>query len=80
VRAHRYSASVRGVGRPCDHLEGILNYWRAKVSLRVIEAVNVNIEGLLRRGGGYRDINYLLLKAQRVVATKTEFIALQKAA
>ena len=46
----------------------------------VIEAVNGNIKALLRRGPGYRDMKYLLLKAQRLAATKTEFIALQKAA
>ena len=46
----------------------------------VIEAVNGNIKALLRRGCGYRDMNYLLLKAQRLAATKTEFVVLQKAA
>ena len=35
---------------------------------------------LLRRGQGYRDRNYLLLKAQRLAATKTQFMALQTAA
>ena len=34
----------------------------------------------VRRGRGYRDMNYLLLKAQRLAATKTEFVAFQKAA
>jgi len=29
--------------------------------------------------GGYRDMNYLLLKAQRLAATKSEFLVLQKA-
>jgi hypothetical protein len=28
---------------------------------------------------GYRDMNYLLLKAQRLAATKSEFLVLQKA-
>ena len=46
----------------------------------VIEAVNGNIKALLRRGRGYRDMNYLLLKTQRLAATKTEFLVLQKAA
>jgi hypothetical protein len=32
----------------------------------VIEAVNGNIKALLRRGRGYRDMNYLLLKARRL--------------
>jgi len=59
-----------------DHLEGILNYCRTKVPMGVIEAVNGNIKALLRRGRGYR----LLLKAQRLAATKTEFVVLQKAA
>src|ERR1700686_2961987 len=63
-----------------DHLEGILNYCRTKVPMGVVEAVNGNIKALLRRGRGYRDMNYLLLKAQRLAATKTEFVAFQKAA
>ena len=63
-----------------DHLEGILNYCRTKVPMGVIEAVNGNIKALLRRGRGYRDVNYLLLKAQRLAATKSEFFVLQKAA
>jgi transposase len=63
-----------------DHLEGILNYGRTKVPMGVVEAVNGNIKALLRRGRGYRDMNYLLLKAQRLAATKTEFLVMQKAA
>src|SRR5271156_2812272 len=63
-----------------NHLEGILNYCRTKVPMGVVEAVNGNIKALLRRGRGYRDMNYLLLKAQRLAATKTEFLAFQKAA
>jgi transposase len=63
-----------------DHLEGILNYCQTKIPLGVVEAVNGNIKALLRRGRGYRDLNYLLLKAQRLAATKTEFVAFQKAA
>jgi len=63
-----------------DHLEGILNYCRTKVPMGVVEAVNGNIKALLRRGRGYRDMDYLLLKAQRLAATRTEFDAFQKAA
>ena len=62
------------------HLEGILNYCRTKIPMGVVEAVNGNIKSLLRRGRGYRDLNYLLLKAQRLAVTKTQFITLQKAA
>jgi transposase len=63
-----------------NHLDGILNYCKTKVLLGVVEAVNGNIKALLRRGRGYRDLDYLLLKAQRLAATKTEFVAFQKAA
>ena len=63
-----------------DHLAGILNYCRTKIPMGVVEAVNGNIKSLLRRGRGYRDLNYLLLKAQRLAFTKTEFVAFQKAA
>jgi hypothetical protein len=50
------------------------------VPLGVVEAVNGNIKALLRRGRGYRDLNYLLLKAQRLTAAKTQSSVLQKAA
>jgi len=63
-----------------NHLEGILNYCKTKVPLGVVEAVNGNIKALLRRGRGYRDMQYLLLKAQRWAFTRTEFITFQKAA
>ena len=63
-----------------DHLEGILNYCRTKVPLGVVEAVNGNIKSLLRRGRGYKNLRYLLLKAQRMAATRTEFVAFKKAA
>ena len=63
-----------------DHLDGILNYCRTKVRFGVVEAINGNIKTLLRRGRGYKNLGYLLLKAQRMAITKTEFIVLQKAA
>jgi transposase len=63
-----------------DHLEGILNYCRTKVPMGVVEAVNGNIKSLLRRGRGYKNLRYLLLKAQRMAVTKTAFAALSKVA
>ena len=63
-----------------DHLDGILNYCRIKVPLGIVEAVNGNIKTLLRRGRGYKNLRYLLLKAQRMAATRTEFVAFTKAA
>lgn len=63
-----------------DHLDGILNYCRTKVPLGVVEAVNGNLKALLRRGRGYKNLRYLLLKAQRIAALKTEFVVFRKAA
>lgn len=63
-----------------DHLNGILNYCQTKVPLGVVEAVNGNIKSLLRRGRGYKNLRYLLLKAQRMAATRTEFVVFKKAA
>jgi transposase len=63
-----------------SHLDGILNYCRTKVPLGIVEAINGNIKSLLRRGRGYRNLRYLLLKAQRMAATRTEFVAFRKAA
>jgi transposase len=63
-----------------DHLEGILNYCRTRIAMGVVEAINGNIKTLLRRGRGYKNLCYLLLKAQRMAATKTEFVTFRKAA
>ena len=63
-----------------DHLDGILNYCRTKVPMGVVEAVNGNIKMLLRRGRGYKNVEYLLLKARRMAVTKTEFVVFRKAA
>jgi transposase len=63
-----------------DHLEGILNYCRTRVPLGVAEAVNGDIKALLRRGRGCKNLRYLLLKAQRMAVTRTEFLVLHKAA
>ena len=51
-----------------------------KVPMGVVESVNGNIKSLLRRGRGYSNLRYLLLKVQRMAATKTEFVVFRKAA
>ncbi|PYT77559.1 MAG: hypothetical protein DMG40_23135 [Acidobacteria bacterium] len=63
-----------------DRLDGILNYCRTKVRFGVVEGINGNIKTLLRRGRGYKNLGYLLLKAKRMAVTKTEFIVVRKAA
>ena len=62
------------------HLDGILNYCRTKVPLGMVEAINGNIKSLLRRGRGYKNLRYLLLKAQRMAATRSDFVVFRKAA
>lgn len=63
-----------------DHLDGILNHCRTPVRFGVVEAINGNIKALVRRGRGYTNLRYLLLKAQHMAAAKTDFIAVKKAA
>jgi transposase len=52
------------------HVEGILNYCHEPVPFGKVEAINGNIRAMLRRGRGYRDHEYLLLKVQRATATR----------
>ena len=52
------------------HLDGLLNYCHEKVPFGKVEAINGNIRAMLRRGRGYRDHEYLLLKVQRATATR----------
>ena len=51
-------------------LDGILNYCHEKVPFGKAEAINGNIRAMLRRGRGYRDHEYLLLKVQKATATR----------
>ena len=52
------------------HLDGILSYCHEPVPFGKIEAINGNIRAMLRRGRGYRDHEYLLLKVQRATASR----------
>ena len=56
-----------------DQMDGILNYYRTKAH-RSCGSSERNINLLIRRGRGYQNLRYLLLKAQRMAATKTEFV------
>jgi hypothetical protein len=56
---------------PADTASGRdLNYCHEKVPFGTVEAINGNIRAMLRRGRGYRDHDYLLLKVQRATATR----------
>ncbi len=52
------------------HLTGILNYCHEKVPFGTVEAINGNIRAMLRRGRGYRDHEYLLLKVRKATAAR----------
>jgi transposase len=80
LRWQRLQPFEKLAGMLLDHVEGILNYCRTRIAMGVVEALNGNIKSLLRRGRGYKNLRYLLLKAQRMAVTKTEFITSKKAA
>lgn len=62
------------------HMDGITNYYKVDVRFGVVEAINSNIRALIRRGRGYTNLRYLLLKAQDMAVNKIEFVAFRKAA
>jgi transposase len=76
IRWQRLPAFKKLVATLQRHLDGILSYCRHKVPFGVVEAINGNLRALIRRGRGYRDHDYLLLKARRSTAQAR----LQKAA
>jgi hypothetical protein len=86
VRAALFGATCAPAGEPRGDVraefpqEGLLNYCHVRVRFGVVEAVNGNIKVLLRRGRRYKNPCYLLLKAQRMAALKTEFVVFLKAA
>lgn len=69
-RAVKASRSAFEEGLLTRHLDGILAYCHEKVPFGKVEAINGNIRAMLRRGRGYRDHEYLLLKVQRATATR----------
>jgi transposase len=80
LRWQRLPAFQKLANMLADHLDGILNYCRTKVRFGVVEGINSNIRMLINRGRGYKNLRYLLLKAQRMVATRTELVAFRKVA
>ena len=68
LRWQRLPAFQKLVRTLCRHLEGILSYCHYKVPFGIVEAINGNIRAIIRRGRGYRDHEYLILKVQRSTA------------
>ncbi len=52
---------------PIDRLRA---YCHVKVPFGKVEAINGNIRAMIRRGRGYRDHEYLLLKVQKATAER----------
>jgi transposase len=70
IRWQRLPAFQKLAGTLERHLEGILAYCRHKVPFGVVEAVNGNIRAMIRRGRGYRDHDYLVLKVQKATVAR----------
>jgi transposase len=78
LRWQRLPAFQKLANMLADHLDGILNYCRTKVRFGVVEGINSNIRLLINRGRGYKNLRCLLLKAHRMVATRTELAVFRK--
>src|SRR5712691_11046427 len=70
LRWQRLPAFRRAAQLLLRHRDGILAYCHEKVPFGKVEAINGNIRALLRRGRGYRDHEYLLLKVQKATAER----------
>jgi len=65
IRWQRLPAFQKLVDTLTRHLDGIVAYCHHKVPFGVVEAINGNLRAVLRRGRGYTDHRYLILKVQR---------------
>jgi transposase len=74
LRWQRLPAFQKVAGLLLRHIDGILAYCHEKVPFGKVEAINGNIRALLRRGRGYRDHAYLLLKVQKATAERRRLL------
>jgi transposase len=70
IRWQRLPAFQKLAGTLERHLDGIVAYCRHKVPFGLVEAINGNIRAAIRRGRGYRDHAYLILKVQKATAAR----------
>jgi len=68
IKWQRLPAFKKLIGTLTRHLDGILSHCHHKVPFGVVEAINGNIRAMIRRGRGYRDHEYLILKVQKSTA------------
>lgn len=65
LRWQRLPAFRKLAGTLERHLDGILSFYEHPVPFGVVEAINGNIRAVIRRGRGYTDSEYLILKVRR---------------
>ena len=70
LRWQRLPAFKKLANTLVNHIDGILAYCHHKVPFGVVEAINGNLRALIRRARGYRDHEYLILKAQKSTAQR----------
>lgn len=58
------------------HLAGIIEHCKHPVRFGVVEAINANIRSVIRRGRGYKDHEYLILKVRKATASARSVKAL----
>ena len=74
LRGQRLPAFQKVAKLLLRHLDGLLAYCHEKVPFGTVEAINGNIRAMLRRGRGYRDHEYLLLKVQKATAERRRLL------
>jgi transposase len=69
IRWQRLPAFQKAVRTLERHLVGIIEHCKHRVPFGVVEAINGNIRSVIRRGRGYKDHEYLILKVRKATAT-----------
>ena len=69
IRWQRLPAFQKLVKTLERHLVGIIEHCKHQVPFGVVEAINANIRSVIRRGRGYKDYEYLILKVRKATAT-----------
>jgi transposase len=69
IRWQRLPAFQKVVRTLERHLVGIIEHCKHRVPFGVVEAINGNIRSVIRRGRGYKDHEYLILKVRKATAT-----------
>ncbi len=68
IRWQRLPAFQKLIGTLERHLVGIIEHCKHQVPFGVVEAINGNIRSVIRRGRGYKDYEYLILKVRKSTA------------